>query len=73
LSTATGAFRIGTHQLASLAYPDGQLPTFASGMADASSTQHMNVALIFKSIARPNLELNRRIHWHIRYFSTEQK
>jgi hypothetical protein len=37
-TTATGAFCIGTHHDASLAYPLGQEPVFGSGVADASST-----------------------------------
>jgi hypothetical protein len=62
LGTATGAFFIGTHQLLSDAYPLGHDPVFASEMALASSTQQMIVAFIFRSTARPNLDLNRRIH-----------
>lgn len=44
--TATGAFFIGTHHDASLAYPDGQLPFFASGIADASSSRLMMIGAL---------------------------
>ena len=53
---ATGAFCIGTHHDASLAYPFGQLLTFTNGMADdANNTQQMIDALI-TPVAPKNVE-----------------
>jgi hypothetical protein len=52
--TTTGAFCVGTHHDASLAYPLGQLPTFANGMADdANNTQQMIDALIARAPVAP--------------------
>ena len=44
--TATGAFAIGTHHDASLAYPEGQDPTLATGAAaEASSSATINARM----------------------------